>query len=70
MLYSPQQNERYPALLEGVSRDGRIFLISVRDSRGLAKMLEAPHPEDEARIIDELCALIGPVQTLVTPGAR
>ena len=39
-------------------RNGRIFLISVRDSRGLAKILEAPHPEDEARIIAELCALI------------
>lgn len=39
-------------------RNGRIFLISVRDSQGLAKVLEAPRPEDEARIIAELCALI------------
>ena len=39
-------------------RNGRIFLISVRDSRGLAAVLEAPRPEDEARIIAELCALI------------
>src|SRR6185437_15069051 len=39
-------------------RNGRIFLISVRDSRGLAVVLEAPRPEDEARIIAELCALI------------
>ena len=39
-------------------RNGRIFLTSVRDSRGLAAVLEAPRPEDEARIIAELCALI------------
>ncbi len=39
-------------------RNGRIFLISVRDSRGLTAVLEAPRPEDEARIIAELCALI------------
>jgi len=39
-------------------QNGRIFLISVRDSRGLAMILEAPRPEDEARIIAELCALI------------
>ena len=39
-------------------RNGRIFLISVRDSRGLTKILDAPRPEDEARIIAELCALI------------
>ena len=37
---------------------GRIFLISVRDSRGLATILEAPGPEDEARLIADLCALI------------
>src|SRR5579859_4598528 len=39
-------------------QNGRIFLISVRDSRGLAVILEAPRPEDEARIIAELCTLI------------
>src|SRR5690348_5119030 len=27
-------------------RNGRIFLISMRDSRGLAKILEAPRPEE------------------------
>jgi len=37
---------------------GRIFLIAVRDSRGFTAILEAPRPEDEARIITELCALI------------
>ncbi len=37
---------------------GRIFLVSVRDSRGLATILEAPRPEDEARLITELCTLI------------
>ncbi len=39
-------------------QNGRIFLISVLDSRGLATVLEAPQPEDEARMIAELCALI------------
>lgn len=33
-------------------------MISVRDSRGLEAVLEAPRPEDEARIIAELCTLI------------
>jgi DNA polymerase I len=37
---------------------GRIFLAAVRDSRGLAVTLEAPRPEDEARLIQELCALV------------
>ena len=37
---------------------GRIFLISVRDSRGFSTILEAPRPEDEGRIIIELCELI------------
>src|SRR6266699_3446976 len=37
---------------------GRIFLIAVRDSRGFSAVLEAPHPEEEGRIIVELCELI------------
>ncbi|GCF08561.1 DNA polymerase domain-containing protein [Dictyobacter arantiisoli] len=37
---------------------GRIFLVAVRDSHGLERVLEAPAPEDEARLIHELCALI------------
>lgn len=37
---------------------GRIFMIAVRDSRGLAVTLEAPTPDDEPRLIAELCALI------------
>jgi DNA polymerase, archaea type len=37
---------------------GRIFLIAVRDSRGFTAILEALRPEDEARIITELCALV------------
>ncbi|MFL5629148.1 MAG: DNA polymerase domain-containing protein [Ktedonobacteraceae bacterium] len=37
---------------------GRIFLIAVRDSRGFSAVLEAPRPEDEGRIIAELCELI------------
>ncbi|HEU0001484.1 MAG TPA: DNA polymerase domain-containing protein [Ktedonobacteraceae bacterium] len=39
-------------------QNGRIFLISVRDNRGLAAVLEAPQPQDEARMIADLCALI------------
>ena len=47
--------------LETTSLDprlGRIFMVAVRDSRGLATALEARQPEDEARLIADLCALI------------
>ena len=37
---------------------GRIFLIAVRDNRGFSRILEAPGPDDEARLIAELCSLI------------
>ncbi len=37
---------------------GRIFMVAIRDSRGLAMVLDAPAPEDEARLIERLCALI------------
>jgi len=37
---------------------GRIFMVSVRDTRGLAITLEAPRAQDEARLIRELCRLI------------
>lgn len=37
---------------------GRIFLIAICDSHGFTTILEAPRPEDEARMIAELCALI------------
>ena len=37
---------------------GRIFLIALRDNRGLATILEAPTPDDEARLITDLCTLI------------
>jgi DNA polymerase I len=37
---------------------GRIFMVAVRDSQGLATVLEAPQPEDEARLIRDLCRLI------------
>jgi DNA polymerase, archaea type len=37
---------------------GRIFLVAVHDSRGLATVLEAPDPADEAGLIADLCALI------------
>src|SRR5579871_2155486 len=35
---------------------GRIFMASVRDSRGLEAILEAPAEADEARLIADLCA--------------
>lgn len=47
--------------LETTSLDphrGRIFLIAIRDNRGFATALEAPHPQDEARIIATLCQII------------
>jgi DNA polymerase elongation subunit (family B) len=37
---------------------GRIFLVAVRDTQGLATVLEAPDPADEASLITDLCALI------------
>ncbi len=37
---------------------GRIFLVAVRDSHGLATTLEAPTPDDEPRLIAALCQLI------------
>jgi DNA polymerase I len=37
---------------------GRIFMVAIRDSRGLATTLDAPTPEDEPRLIADLCALI------------
>lgn len=37
---------------------GRIFLVAVRDTRGLETILEAPTPEDEPGLIADLCALI------------
>lgn len=37
---------------------GRIFLVAVRDNRGFATILEAPSPDDEPRLIADLCALI------------
>jgi DNA polymerase I len=38
--------------------EGRIFMVAVRDSYGLETILEAPHPEDEPRLLQELCTLI------------
>src|SRR6266702_8993544 len=37
---------------------GRIFMVSLRDNRGLATTLEAPTPGEEAVLITRLCALI------------
>lgn len=37
---------------------GRIFLVAIRDNRGLATTLEAPTPREEAQLIGDLCALI------------
>jgi DNA polymerase elongation subunit (family B) len=39
-------------------RRGRIFMVAVRDSRGLETILEAPGDDDEAALIADLCALI------------
>jgi DNA polymerase I len=37
---------------------GRIFMVAIRDSHGLATIIEAPTPEDEVGLISKLCALI------------
>ncbi len=37
---------------------GRIFLVAVHDNRGWETILEAPTPEQEARLLLDLCALI------------
>jgi DNA polymerase I len=39
-------------------REGRIFMVAVRDSWGLETIIEAPHEGDEAALIADLCALI------------
>ncbi|GIV98386.1 MAG: DNA polymerase II [Herpetosiphonaceae bacterium] len=39
-------------------RRGRIFLVAVRDNRGLATTIDAASPADERRLIADLCALI------------
>ena len=47
--------------LETTSLDpesGRIFLVAVRDTRGLQATIEARSPEDERGLIEELCALV------------
>jgi DNA polymerase, archaea type len=47
--------------LETTSLDparGRIFLVAIRDNRGFELVLEAATPEDEARLIHSLCAII------------
>jgi len=47
--------------LETTSLDphrGRIFMVAIRDNRGLATTLDAPTPGDEARLITDLCTLI------------
>lgn len=37
---------------------GRIFMVAVRDTRGLAITLTAPTPADEAQLLRDLCALV------------
>ena len=47
--------------LETTSLDparGRIFLVAICDNRGFEQVLEAATPEDEARLIHSLCAII------------
>jgi len=39
-------------------QQGRIFMVAVRDSRGLETIIEAPQASDEAALIADLCALI------------
>lgn len=39
-------------------RRGRIFMVAIRDNRGLATTFDAPTPGDEAQLIADLCTLI------------
>ncbi len=39
-------------------RRGRIFMVAIRDNQGLSMTLDARQPQDEARLIRELCALV------------
>ncbi len=39
-------------------KQGRIFMVAVRDTQGLSTILEAPTAADEAALIANLCALI------------
>ena len=39
-------------------RSGRIFMVAVRDTQGLAVTLEAPTAADERRLVAELCAIV------------
>ena len=38
--------------------EGRIFMVAVRDGTGFETVLEATRPEDEARLITDLCAVV------------
>lgn len=52
---------RFQFDLETTSLDphrGRIFLIAIRDNRGLAITLDAPNPDDEAGMIAEFCKIV------------
>jgi DNA polymerase, archaea type len=47
--------------LETTSLDparGRIFLVAIRDNRRFEQVLEAQTPEEEARLIHSLCAIV------------
>ncbi len=39
-------------------KQGRIFMAAIRDTQGLAAVLEAPTEADEPRLIADLCALV------------
>jgi DNA polymerase elongation subunit (family B) len=47
--------------LETTSLDparGRVFIVAIRDNPGFEQVLEAPTPEEEAKLINTLCALM------------
>ena len=59
MVYNDLHRPQFD--LETTSLDpsrGRIFLVTVRDNRGFEQVLEASTPEEEAKLITVLCALI------------
>ena len=59
MVYSDLHRLQFDLETTGLSpKESRIFLVAVKDTHGLETILEAPRPDQEARLILDLCALI------------
>lgn len=59
MVYDDIHRLQFDLETTGLSaQHGRIFMVAVSDSRGLATTLEAPNPSDEQKLIRDLCDLV------------